>query len=139
MVHTYTYILLQCCVCMGSACMYHTQWHTIKCILFVLLVQHTCTSRSGMTFNLFSIGSIYIVALNVYSSSYQSSTWHSLYPLIHSVSLRMSLLLCHFVCTHCKYIALLYYLLKLDFTYDKFICVEHSMDFKFGCFDLKSS
>ena len=44
-----------------------------------------------------------------------------------------------FVVSLCKYIALLYYLLKLDYTYDKFICVEHSMDFKLGCFDHKSS
>ena len=36
-------------------------------------------------------------------------------------------------------IALLYYLLKLDYTYDKFICVEHSMDFILGCFNRKSS
>ena len=48
-------------------------------------------------------------------------------------------MLCHFVCTYCKYIALLYYLLKLDYTYDKFIRVEHSMDFKLGCLNHKSS
>ena len=52
-------------------------------------------------------------------------------------------MLCHFVCTHCKYIALLYYLLKFyyieDYTYDKLMCVEHSMDFKLRCFDCKSS
>ena len=48
-------------------------------------------------------------------------------------------MLCHFVCTHCKYIALLYYLLPFNFTHDKFICVEHSMDFKLRCFDRKSS
>ena len=44
-------------LCVGSACMYHTHWCTcctIKYILFVLLVYHTCTSRSVMTFNLFS-------------------------------------------------------------------------------------
>ena len=40
---------------------------------------------------------------------------------------------------HCKYIALLYYLLTLDFMHYKFIFVENSMDFKLGCFDLKSS
>ena len=48
-------------------------------------------------------------------------------------------LLCHFVCTYCKYIALLYYLLTLGFIDYKFICVEHSMDFKLGCFDHKLS
>ena len=48
-------------------------------------------------------------------------------------------MLCPFVCMCCKHISLLYYLLKLDYTYDKFICVEHSMDFKLGCFDCKSS
>ena len=41
-------------LCVGSVCMYHTQWYTINCILLVLFVQHTCTSRSVMTFNLFS-------------------------------------------------------------------------------------
>ena len=40
---------------------------------------------------------------------------------------------------YCKYIALLYYLLKLDYTYDKFIRVEHSMNFHLGCFNRKSS
>ena len=36
-------------------------------------------------------------------------------------------MLCHFLSTYCKYIALLYYLLQLDYMYDKFVCVEHSM------------
>ena len=48
-------------------------------------------------------------------------------------------MLCHFVCTYCKYILLLYCILKLNYTYDKFIFVEHSMDFQLGCFDCKSS
>ena len=42
---------------------------------------------------------IYTVALNVYSSNYQSSTWHSLYTLIHSDLLGMSL----FVVSLCMY------------------------------------
>ena len=48
-------------------------------------------------------------------------------------------MLCHFVCMYCKYILLLYCILKLNYTYDKFICVEYSMDFQLGCVDCKSS
>ena len=50
----YKYVYIASVLCVGSACMHHTQWCTIKYILFVLLVYHTCTSRSVMTFNLFS-------------------------------------------------------------------------------------